>query len=152
MAKVLIKNGKVISPTGVHENDVLIEGEKITAVGAPGYFAGAEQGCDKVIDAAGKYVLPGGIDVHTHMELPFGGTFASDAFETVFQHAAIGSGDLDGGDTHLLVLLRIAAAIPRRLATVAGDFVAGGEDCRIAEDEGGAAFDEGRPVPHDAAA
>ena len=90
MAKVLIKNGKVISPTGVHENDVLIEGEKISAVGAPGYFAGAEQGCDKVIDATGKFVLPGGIDVHTHMELPFGGTFASDTFETGTRAAAWG--------------------------------------------------------------
>ena len=90
MAKILIKNGKVISPTGVHDNDVLIEGEKVSAVGAPGYFAGAEQGCDKVIDAKGKYVLPGGIDVHTHMELPFGGTFASDTFETGSRAAAWG--------------------------------------------------------------
>ena len=82
MARTLIKNGKVISPTGVVANDVLIEGETIAALGAPGWFAAAEPNCDKVIDAAGKYVIPGGIDVHTHMELPFGGTFASDTFET----------------------------------------------------------------------
>ena len=82
MARTVIKNGKVISPTGVMDSDVLIDGETIAAVGATGFFADAEQGADKVIDAAGKYVIPGGIDVHTHMELPFGGTFASDTFET----------------------------------------------------------------------
>ena len=90
MPKVLIKNGLVISPTGVIANDVLIDGEKIAAVGAPGWFASSEQGCDRVIDAAGKYVIPGGVDVHTHMELPFGGTFASDTFETGSRAAAWG--------------------------------------------------------------
>ena len=45
---------------------------------------------DTVIDAAGKYVIPGGIDCHTHMELPFGGTFASDTFETGTRAAAFG--------------------------------------------------------------
>ena len=84
----VIKNGKVVSTTGVIEQDVLIDGEKIIALGQPGFFAGAEQGADKVIDAAGKYVIPGGIDVHTHMELPFGGTFASDTFETGSRAAA----------------------------------------------------------------
>jgi dihydropyrimidinase len=82
MARTLIKNGSVVSPTGVVANDVLIDGETIAAVGAQGFFADAEPGCDTVIDASGKYVVPGGIDVHTHMELPFGGTFASDTFET----------------------------------------------------------------------
>ena len=77
MATTLIKNGKVISTTGVIAQDVLIDGETIAAARrSPGYFAAAEQGADRVIDAAGKYVIPGGIDVHTHMELPFGGTFA----------------------------------------------------------------------------
>ena len=90
MAKVLIKNGLVVSPTGVIANDVLIDGEKIAAVGAPGWFESSEQGCDKVIDAKGKYVIPGGVDVHTHMELPFGGTFASDTFETGSRAAAWG--------------------------------------------------------------
>jgi dihydropyrimidinase len=78
----LIKNGTVVSPTGRIENDVLIDGETIAAVGGPGYFAAAEATADKVIDAAGKFVIPGGIDVHTHMELPFGGTNANDTFET----------------------------------------------------------------------
>lgn len=82
MSTTIIKNGKVISTTGVIAQDVLITDETITALGAPGYFASAEQGADTVIDAAGKYVIPGGIDVHTHMEMPFGGTESSDTFET----------------------------------------------------------------------
>jgi dihydropyrimidinase len=90
MARILIENGTVVSATGRSANDVLIDGETIAAVGAPGYFAGAEANADKVIDAFGKYVIPGGIDVHTHMELPFGGTFASDTFETGSRAAAWG--------------------------------------------------------------
>ena len=88
MSTTLIKNGKVISSTGVIAQDVLLDGETIRALGAPGYFT--EEGMDRVIDAAGKYVIPGGIDVHTHMELPFGGTFASDTFETGSRAAAWG--------------------------------------------------------------
>jgi dihydropyrimidinase len=80
--RTLIKNGSVISPAGAVDNDVLLDGETIAAVGARGFFADAEGTCDTVVDATGKYVIPGGIDVHTHMELPFGGTFASDTFET----------------------------------------------------------------------
>jgi dihydropyrimidinase len=82
MARTLIKNGTVVHPSGRVANDVLVDGETIVAVGAPGWFDAAEQGADKVIDAIGKYVVAGGIDVHTHMELPFGGTSASDTFET----------------------------------------------------------------------
>ena len=90
MARMLIKNGQVVSPTGVVATDVLIEDETIVAVGAPGFFESSEPGCDRVIDANHKYVIPGGIDVHTHMELPFGGTFASDTFETGTRAAAWG--------------------------------------------------------------
>jgi dihydropyrimidinase len=90
MARILIKNGTVISTTGATATDVLIEGETIIALGTPGWFAGSEPGCDRVIDAAGKYVIPGGVDVHTHMELPFGGTNASDTFETGTTAAAWG--------------------------------------------------------------
>ncbi len=90
MSKILIKNGRVISTTGVVEHDLLIDGESIAALGAPGYFDAVEPTCDRVFDAAGKYVLPGGIDVHTHMELPFGGTHASDTFSTGSVAAAWG--------------------------------------------------------------
>jgi dihydropyrimidinase len=85
---MLIANGKVISSTGIDDQDVLIDGEIIAAVGAPGFFG--DHGADRIIDAAGKYVIPGGIDVHTHMELPFGGTFASDSFESGTRAAAWG--------------------------------------------------------------
>ena len=83
---VLIKNGLVITHAGSIEADVLIDGEKVSAVMA----RGSDRTADEVIDAAGKYVIPGGIDVHTHMELPFGGTFASDSFETGTRAAAWG--------------------------------------------------------------
>jgi len=68
--------------------DVLLDGERIEALFAPGAAAGAL--VDRTIDATGKYVIPGGIDVHTHMELPFGPTFSSDTFETGTRAAAWG--------------------------------------------------------------
>ena len=74
MARVLITGGDVVSSSGSQPADVLIDGEQIAAVSAPGFFHDVAPTCDRVIDAKGKYVLPGGIDVHTHMELPFGGT------------------------------------------------------------------------------
>ena len=90
MARTLIKNGTVVSPTGRHEVDVLIEGDTISALLERGKAEALNISADKVIDAKGKYVVPGGIDVHTHMELPFGGTFASDTFETRTTAAAWG--------------------------------------------------------------
>ena len=83
---ILIKNGTVITAAGQQEADVLVVGEKVEGVLA----RGAAIQADEVIDATGKYIVPGGIDVHTHMELPFGGTFASDDFETGTRAAAWG--------------------------------------------------------------
>jgi dihydropyrimidinase len=85
---LLVKGGTVVGPTGAHPADVLIAGEKIVAVFDPEH--GAQVTADEVIDASGKYVIPGGIDAHTHMELPFGGTAASDTFDTGTRAAAWG--------------------------------------------------------------
>jgi dihydropyrimidinase len=90
MAKILLSGGTVLSSSGASSADVLLEGETVAALGEPGYFASVASTCDQVIDATGKYVMPGGIDVHTHMELPFGGTAASDTFETGTIAAAFG--------------------------------------------------------------
>jgi dihydropyrimidinase len=86
----LIKNGTVVSSTGTGRADILVEGETIAAVLAPDSALATALTPDVVVDAAGKYVIPGGIDAHTHMEMPFGGTFASDTFETGTRAAAWG--------------------------------------------------------------
>ena len=90
MARTLITNGTVVSPTGRQLLDVLIDGETVVALYAPGQVQLQGVTADTTIDALGKYVIPGGIDVHTHMELPFGGTNASDTFETGSRAAAWG--------------------------------------------------------------
>ncbi|MEE9297805.1 MAG: dihydropyrimidinase [Acidimicrobiia bacterium] len=77
----LIKNGTVVTSTEIMDADVLIDGEKVVGIAAPGSHPW-EEGADAVVDATDRYVMPGGIDVHTHMELPFGGTYASDNFES----------------------------------------------------------------------
>ncbi len=90
MARTLITNGTVVSPTGRQLIDVLIDGETIVAMYAPGQAELQGVTADVTLDATGKYVIPGGIDAHTHMELPFGGTNASDTFETGSRAAAWG--------------------------------------------------------------
>jgi dihydropyrimidinase len=93
MPTTLITGGTVVTATGRSDADVLIDGETIVAVLAPGsVLLGSDlsKTVDTVIDATGKYVIPGGVDAHTHMELPFGGTAASDTFETGTRAAAWG--------------------------------------------------------------
>ena len=93
MTTTLITGGTVVSATGRTGADVLIDGEKIVALVSPGSTAlGADlrSTVDTVVDATGKYVIPGGIDAHTHFELPFGGTEASDTFESGTRAAAWG--------------------------------------------------------------
>ena len=89
--RTLIRNGSVVTPQGVSTMDVLVDGETISALLSSGATSDELAGTvDRVIDAKGRYVIPGGIDAHTHMELPFGGTFASDTFETGTRAAAWG--------------------------------------------------------------
>ncbi|GIF71938.1 dihydropyrimidinase [Asanoa siamensis] len=84
---LLITGGEVVGPTGRFAADVLVDGETISALLAPGTWTGQPE---QTIDATGKLVIPGGIDVHTHMKLPFGGTHASDDFDTGTRAAAHG--------------------------------------------------------------
>jgi dihydropyrimidinase len=84
----LISGGTVVTAEGALEADVVIEGEQIAAVLARG--AATIGSAYDTIDATGKYVIPGGIDAHTHMEMPFGGAFSVDTFETGTKAAAHG--------------------------------------------------------------
>jgi dihydropyrimidinase len=83
--RTLIRGGTVVTATETTVADVVIEDEKVAAIGT-----GMSVEADTVIDATGRYVMPGGVDVHTHMELPFGGSFCSDDFETGTRAAAFG--------------------------------------------------------------
>ena len=86
--RTLIKNGTIITAVDQYKGDVLVEDERIAVIGMALDIPAAN--VDKVIDAAGKYVLPGGIDVHTHMDMPFGGATSADDFETGTRAAAFG--------------------------------------------------------------
>ena len=77
MSSLLIKNGTVVTATDIMEADVYIEGEKVHTIGHS-----LTNKADKTIDAKGCFLFPGGVDAHTHMQLPFMGTFSSDTFET----------------------------------------------------------------------
>src|ERR1700722_8262838 len=90
MTTVLIKGGTVVSTTGQVAADVLVDGEQIVALIAPGTEPLGPINADTTIDATGKYLFPGGVDGHTHMQMPFGGTQASDTFETGTRAAAWG--------------------------------------------------------------
>jgi dihydropyrimidinase len=81
----LIKSGRIVTADQDYTADIYIEKEKITTIGAD-----LNPAADAVFDARGKYVIPGGIDVHTHMDMPFGGTMSSDDFETGTRAAAFG--------------------------------------------------------------
>jgi len=83
--RTIIKNGRVVTAVDDYNADILIEDGKVSLIGLR-----IDADADRVIDAKGRLVLPGGIDPHTHMELPFGGTSASDTFETGTRAAAHG--------------------------------------------------------------
>ena len=83
--RTLIKNGTIVNADATTRADVLVDGEAIALIGTDLAVT-----ADRTVDASGKWVIPGAIDVHTHMELPFGGTFAKDTFETGTRAAAFG--------------------------------------------------------------
>ncbi|MEV6676791.1 dihydropyrimidinase [Streptomyces erythrochromogenes] len=88
--RTLISGGLVVTAADELHADVLIEDGRVAALAAHGSAAAGAWTAERTIDATGKYVIPGGVDAHTHMELPFGGTSASDTFETGTRAAAWG--------------------------------------------------------------
>ena len=86
--KILIRNGHIVTAVDSYTADILVDGSTVVVIGQDlQKISGA---LDKTVDATGKLVIPGGIDPHTHMDLPFGGTSSSDDFETGTRAAAFG--------------------------------------------------------------
>lgn len=83
---ILITHGRVVTATDDYHADIFIENDKVTMIGQDLKHIEA----DTVIDAQGKLVIPGGIDPHTHFDMPFGGTYSADDFETGTRAAAHG--------------------------------------------------------------
>src|SRR5688500_19440684 len=75
--KTVIRNGRVVTAVDDYNADILVEDGKVSMIAKS-----IDIEADKVIDASNRLVIPGGIDPHTHMDLPFGGTSSSDNFET----------------------------------------------------------------------
>jgi dihydropyrimidinase len=88
---VLIKGGRIVTAADDYVADIYVEDETVTLIGES-----LDQQADKVIDATGKYVLPGGVDPHTHLDMPFGGTVTIDDVESGQISAAFG-----GTTTHV---------------------------------------------------
>src|SRR5215470_13206781 len=88
---VLIRGGRVITAADDYDGDVFVEDERISLIGEA-----LDVTADRVIDAAGKYVLPGCVDPHTHLDMPFGGTVTIDDVESGQTAAAFG-----GTTTHV---------------------------------------------------
>src|SRR3954452_10918188 len=82
---VLIKGGRIVTAADDYIADVFVEDETVTLIGES-----LDQPADKVIDADGKYLLPGGVDPHTHLDMPFGGTTTIDDVESGQIAAAFG--------------------------------------------------------------
>ncbi|MBW0101287.1 dihydropyrimidinase [Pseudonocardia sp. KRD291] len=89
-ARTLVTGGTVLTAADEIAADVLVDGEQVVALATPGSTLAASFTPDTVVDATGCWVIPGGVDAHTHMEMPFGGTFAADTFETGTRAAAWG--------------------------------------------------------------
>jgi len=82
----VIRNGTVVTATDTYAGDIGISGGRIAAIAQ----ALPIENAGKVMDAAGMFVMPGGIDVHTHLDMPFGGTTSADDFESGTVAAAFG--------------------------------------------------------------
>src|SRR5215203_124428 len=82
---VLIKNGRIVTAGDDYVGDVYVESERVALIGES-----LDVQADKTIDATGKYVLPGCVDPHTHLDMPFGGTVTVDDFESGQRSAAFG--------------------------------------------------------------
>ncbi|MFF9456250.1 dihydropyrimidinase [Streptomyces flaveolus] len=89
-SRTVIRGGLVITASDEIHADVLIEDGRVAALAASGTPAAEGLTAERTLDATGKYVIPGGVDGHTHMEMPFGGTYAADTFETGTRAAAWG--------------------------------------------------------------
>src|SRR5438128_10033057 len=86
--KILIRNGHVVTAVDSYTADILVDGSAVVLLGK--YLQKISDALDKTVDATNKLVIPGGIDPHTHMDLPFGGTSSSDDFESGTRAAAFG--------------------------------------------------------------
>ncbi|MFE7434997.1 dihydropyrimidinase [Streptomyces tendae] len=89
-SRTVVRGGLVVTASDEIHADVLIEDGRVAALAATGTPAAEAFTAERVIDASGKYVVPGGVDGHTHMEMPFGGTYAADTFESGTRAAAWG--------------------------------------------------------------
>src|SRR5258705_784455 len=85
---LLITNGRIITASDDYVADVFCEDGTITAIGKD--LPSHRYQAARTIDASGQYVIPGGIDVHTHLDMPFGGAKSTDDFETGTIAAAFG--------------------------------------------------------------
>jgi dihydropyrimidinase len=125
MGTTLISGGTVVTAIDTYAADLVIVDGKIAGIFTPGHLAKVT--FDSTLDARGKYVMPGGIDAHTHLDMPFGGTTSSDDFETGTLAAAY------GGTTSL-----VDFAIQKK-----GEALRAGLDTWHAKAEGKAAIDYG---------
>ena len=82
---LLIKNGTIVNASDIYHGDVFVERDAVTTIGT-----NLSMAADRTIDATGRYVIPGGIDCHTHLDMPFGGTTSADDFESGTIAAAFG--------------------------------------------------------------
>jgi dihydropyrimidinase len=82
---LLIKNGTIVNASDIYRGDVFVENETVTTIGT-----NLSVPADKTLDATGRYVIPGGIDCHTHLDMPFGGSTSADDFESGTIAAAFG--------------------------------------------------------------